>query len=859
MQPDRRWRVVHFWLRRYLPPQRIEPTLGDLMEEHATRLDAGGRVRAAVWLARETLSLVLAYRAHTRATTGARRTRLDRLHADVIHAARGLRARPAAAGGMVGVLALGVGLTTAVFALADPFLFRPLPYAAPDRLVAIRLAADTGRLDAPAQGRDPRLEDLESRSDLFDAVAAYGERQDVRLSTPGGAMLLKTVRVSADFLDVLGARAHVAPDALDPGSPERRVIVKAGSQTASLQPGMLLPDHDGGHVRVAGMLASDFLFPIPRAASQPDALVPSRFGAMVTREPGRTMFVTAIARLRPEITPDAARAALRVQFGASAWSPTVQPLAALMRGTLRPLALGALGAAVLIMIVCAANVVNLVIARSAYRTREFATREALGASRGDLLRLIVVELGAIAVLGVAAGVGLAHVTLGVVTQVAPAEYVALGQPAITLRTGAFAMLLGIAVVLCGIVPAWIAWRPARSGRAYAARSSDARHVRTLRVLLVAGQSATAMILLVGGTLLARSHVNLWTQDYGFDPTVRVLSVRFPDEAPLMSEEVASVIERLGRLPGAVSAAATSGGTFLDDYTVLGGASIQVGGRHLLLAPRQVTPGFFTTAGTSMLAGRSLTPADRGWNALVVNEALASRLWPGRTPADVVGEIVAVGDGRTVGEIVGVVQNMHDRALDAPPPGVLFKPFETAASRFLPVHFVVRLGDGSDVETAARRAIAAVNPAAVVLSSGSLGERLAGTVSDRSFVTLILTLFAIAGVGVTASGLVGIVAFIGARRTREIAIRMALGARSRHVRVVVVREAVLAAAGGAVAGLVMGRWAGRLMEHHLYGISPGDIASLVMAGLAMLGVVGLAAWIPANRALKVSPADALRVE
>jgi ABC-type antimicrobial peptide transport system permease subunit len=363
-----------------------------------------------------------------------------------------------------------------------------------------------------------------------------------------------------------------------------------------------------------------------------------------------------------------------------------------LSATFRPLALGALAAGLLIAMACLANVMNLLVAHGVYRSQDFATRRALGASDVDLIRLIGLEMAAIGLVTAGAGLLAARFGLTAIAQIMPAEYGALGQPAMTSRVALFT-----------------------------------------------------------GTLTL----------------------------------------------------------------------------------------------------------DRGWDAVVVNRSFAQRAWPDLSVHEVVGQPIT-RNGQP-GRVVGIVGDMYTRALDVPPGPRLYQPIDapTGPRR---LSFAVRLVEGASVpETAIRRAVTAVDADAVVEQVDSAYGRLADSVRDRTFAALVLGLFAIAGVGVTAAGIFAVVAFVAARRTREIAIRVALGARSADVQRLVVRDAVLATAAGGAVGLTASRWLGRAIESQLYGVTAEGWTTPLLAIAVLVGVTALAAWWPAKRALAVPPTAALRVE
>jgi ABC-type antimicrobial peptide transport system permease subunit len=299
------------------------------------------------------------------------------------------------------------------------------------------------------------------------------------------------------------------------------------------------------------------------------------------------------------------------------------------------------------------------------------------------------------------------------------------------------------------------------------------------------------------------------------------------------------------------------GSLLDGYSVLGGARIRAGQQGLRLLPAQVTPGYFEVVGTRVLAGRPFEPGDRGWSAIVINEAFAALAWPETPLHDIVGRPISIND--SAGHVVGIVENARDRSLDRPPMIRMYRPLELGDRATRRVNYAIHLV-GSDAPTAAiQRAVVSVIPGAVIESVDSIDGRLAETVRDRSFATLVLTLFAAAGVGVTALGIFAVVAFVVARRTREIGIRVALGAQPRHVRQLVVSDAATATLVGALAGWLIGRWGVRTLQSQLYGVAASDVMVPGLAGFMMLAIAAFAAWWPSRRALRLDPTRALRIE
>jgi predicted permease len=779
---------------------------------------------------------------------------MDTLRVDTLHALRSLRSRAGASCATILVLALGVGLTAAMFALADPFLLRPLPYADPERLVSIDLAV--AKRDVPPA--IPTLDDWRGRDDLFRAVAAYRLGDLVRIRQHDRASVLQVMTVSDGLEDLL--RDSDGAMSIRADSSGTHLVLTSDAETRLFGGadfgGASLSRQDGSPVQVESVLPPRFLFPRARVRPRIDALDVVRVGSLVEvdrSESGtfRARPFTVIARLQDGITRGQAEAALRASVqAASGLTVSVHDLTEHLRSGVQPLALGALTAGLLIMVVCAGNLGNLLLARSSYRAREFATRLAIGGTRTDLVRLVAIELSLLALAGLAIGLGVTKFTLTLLALVLPVEYAALGAPMITARVAIFALVLGAGIVVLGLIPSMIALRPAATVLAGYASLSDSRRVRAARFIMAAAQSAVALVLLSGAVLLGRSYVNLVSQDTGFAANVRIASVSYPSGhvgAPLQAD-VNATVERLRRIRGVTGVAAATG-PMVDGLQ--SGAIARVAGTTALVSRTYVTPDYFQTVGTRLLAGRPLTEDD-GARAVVANDAFARRY----LPDGAIDRELTLGNRRMT--IVGVVADAFDRALDVPPGPAVFSLLADVPVAWR-VNYVIRTVSGSALDGPIAHAITAVSPHAAVVDASPIGARLADTVRERSFASLVLTFFAIAGVGVTVAGLVGIVAFIVARRTREIAIRIALGATPARIRWIVLREVLLAAGTGSLVGTVAGRWLSGLLEHLSYGVKAGDWTSVAAAGVLTMTIVAIASAIPAARAVKLMPSIALRVE
>ncbi len=556
--------------------------------------------------------------------------RIGRWLVDARHAWRSIHLRPGASAATAMVFALGIGLATAMFALADPYFLRPLPYARPQELAVIRLGSSGGRGGLPPGGRSgvppptPTLETWRSRTDLFDGVAAYTGRGLILVQSDAGLVSLTVTDVTENFFQVLGTRDPVPEASITESSTASVPIVLAsrGRQKipADLASGTLVGEN-GLTVRVDGSLPEGFLFPEP-GQQNIEALSAFNTGPLRTitadgegdyssRRP-----LTVIARLKPGVDPSLAANSLAAMMPPTGrYAVQADWLSEVMTRRVRPLAMGALGAGLLILLVCAGNVANLVAARGAWRAREFATREALGASRLDILRLRLLELGLMAAVSAAGGLGIAWLALAASARVIPAEFVTLGAPAVTARVVVFAMLAALVVIAVVLMPLLTMLRTP-------AQPAGGRAVTWLRIGFTGVQSALSLVLAVGAAMLLQSYANLHAYDLGLDRTSLTVTVAPPhgggrEESPRVLDVQADV-ERLRRIPGVEVASARRGGS--------AGGRVLVNGVPTFAFVEDTAPGLFDAAGMTMRQGRVLRSGDELWRAVVVNEAFAREHW-----------------------------------------------------------------------------------------------------------------------------------------------------------------------------------------------------------------------------------------
>ena len=793
---------------------------------------------------------------------------------DLRAAARSLVRRPAFTAAVVATLALGVGATTAVFTVVDRVLLRPLPFPAPERLVAVWETADDGarvRSAAPANFLDWRRE-----SRALPEMAGW----DRRNATLGGEPVAERVtvaKVSASFFEVLGAQPArgrtFTPEAVAAG-PE--VVLshglwrrRFGADPAVVGRAVVL---DGEPSTVVGVMPPEVAFPAGadlwsrEADGVPGGLPPETrdawyFGVVARRAPGVSL-------------ADAAAEMARIAGGLAAAHPETNrgtgvrlvPLLEDQVGAVRATLLLLLGGAGLVLLVACVNVANLLLVRASGRSGELTLRAALGAGRRHLVGRTLAEAGLLAALGGAAGAALAWVAVPAAGRALAGGLPRTGDLAVDGRVLAFGVVVtGLALVLAGAGPALVSARPGVAAAGAGRGRGTGRRAGRLRGALVSLEVALALGLVAGASLILRTGAELRAVDPGFEPEgLLALGVALPatGEDPRAERVLgwASLRDRVAALPGVEAAAVAQAGPTEGGW----GAGLKVEGRpvapdeELDVAWQVVGEGYFAAAGVRVLRGRAFGPGDReGAEPVgVVSASLARSVWPGE---DAVGRRVRVGlDGPDWVTVVGVVEDTRNRGPTAPPQPALYRPLaQRSAWPADEALLLVRHRDVPGTAEAVRRAVATARPDAPLLDLRS-GARLLGEHTERTALVLrVLGAFAALALALGAVGIYGVAASLVAERTRELAVRRALGAGGAAVAGLVLRGGLVVVASGLAAGAGLALLAGRLLQGLLFGVGPADPAALLGAA----GVLTLSALLamagPARRAARVEPADALR--
>jgi putative ABC transport system permease protein len=803
---------------------------------------------------------------------------------DVRYGWRTLWARPGFALVAIVTLALGIGANSAIFSVVHAVLLRPLPYPDAERLVQIwEITPDGDDHNVVSRGNFMDWRDLaQSFEELGAHSSGYGvgltprDGDPIRITgasaTPG---VFRTLRVSPQ----LGRT--FAEDEGEPGGGAVVLISdRLWRQRFSSDPAVVGTTAiiDEQPATIVGVMHPEFDFPDPTV----DVWWPWSLDES-DRQSRRSHNMMVIGRLRAGVTEGQAQAemhalALRIaeqhpQY-MTGWGVNVMPFRADMVSRVRPMLLLLLGVVVVVLLIACANLANLLLARALAREREVAVRCALGAGRGRLVRQLITEAGLIALIGGGLGFAVTAWGLDLFVALAPSDIPLIDGVRVDLTVLGFAFgATVLATLLFGLVPALrvTGVDPQAALRAGDERAGGAPHLR-LRAGLLVAEVALSVLLLIGAGLLLRSFQQLQRVDYGFDPsqlhtTNLVLPGARYDETPRQVTFLTSLIERVAAIPGVVVAAGTSDGpggsgpmTF--SFAIEDQPNPGPTGREDPVPLRVVTPDFFLTMRLPVLQGRALDERD-GADAppvLVINESLARRHWPDDDP---VGQRISFQrEGIPEWwEVVGVVADTRLYSVDEPATPALYMPY--AQKRwdwinwmFLLVRSPRQTGALSDE---LRAAIHDADAALPIGQIQTVEDRYAQGEARRRFAAALLVAFAAVALIIGVVGIYGVLSYSVAQRTREIGVRMALGAPRSSVAAAVVGQGVGLAGAGVIVG-VAGAWLlSRFAESLVYGVSTRDTVTFVAVPVVLTLVAAVSSYVPARRATRIDPVRALRAE
>jgi putative ABC transport system permease protein len=782
--------------------------------------------------------------------------------------------------GAILILAVGIGATTAIFTVANALLLRPFPYRDPQQLVSLQVRDQSRDSD----GTLLRYELIRDRAQSLESVAAF-TTDTFNLTGHGEPMQVAVGRVTPNFFGALGVQPQLGRFfAEDEGRPEGKPVVilsdplwrtRYGGDRGILGQTITL---DGTPHTVIGVLPAGTQFPF---VGEADVWTPRYFE--LTLIPPQKLrqgvgYLGYVGRMKSGTTLNQTGAELAVlnrQYREqNPTAPDAGPEMTVVAVPLRELVVGNVrgkvwllfGAVALVLLIACANVASLLLSRALVRRREIAVRTALGAGRGTILRQLLTESTLMALIAGVLGIGLSWAATRALVAWG-ASQLPQGIPiGIDLRVLTFTLGISLATgVVFGIFPALqLARMDLHMTLREEGRSSSAGHARgRLNGLLVIGQVALSLLLLIGAALLLRSYERLLKVDPGFDQqNVLTMNISLPtvkyakpvDEVNFFDE----VLRRVSAAPG-VRSAAISATLPLSSKRIT--PMLPEGQPNVPLAQRPfidieaISPQWFQTLRVPMRGGREFAAADnqQAPKVLIVNETFARQFWPGQNP---IGKHVLVGRWPEPAEVVGVANDIKNRGLSQEPQAQVYIPF--AQLPWSNMNLLVRTAVPPQTMTAAVRAvIAGVDPDQPVTSILTVDELMDNSRTQPRFLMMLLTVFSATALALAVVGIYGVLAYSVAQRQHELGIRLALGAKSADILRLVVRQGLILAASGVVIGFVAALLMTRLMSSMLYKVGAHDLVTFVAAPLLFLAVAVLTSYIPARRATKVDPIEAMR--
>jgi putative ABC transport system permease protein len=779
-------------------------------------------------------------------------------------------------------LALGIGANTAIFSVVNTVLLQPLPFKESDRLVIVWEEGTAQGFPRNSVSASNYI-DWRDQNQVFEGMSILG-RMNFNLTGVGEPERIDGRRVSANLFDLLGVQPRLGraflPEEDQPGS--NRVVVlshglwqrRFGSNANIIGQPLTL---NGQSFTVVGVMPPHFQFPSP----QDELWVPIAFTSQEAANRGNNSY-EVIARIKPGVILEQAQAEmntiaarLKQQYPDVVKSngSVVIPLREHLVGDIKPALLVLLGAVGFVLLIACANVANLLLARAAVRQKEVAVRIALGASRLRLIRQFLIESVLLAALGGVGGLLLALWGVSLLKAFIPENISQVQSITVDAKVLVFTLLVSLMTgLIFGLAPAMQSSRVnlnetlKEGGR----DSASGSHGNRIRGLLVIAEVAVSLVLLIGAGLLINSFLRLLNVDSGFRAdnllTINVVlpELKYPDQAR-RTAFYSDLLSRIEALPGVQSAAVTNyipltlqGDTF----------GISIEGRpdpgpaeRPDVVTRVISPKYFSTMGIELLQGREFGEEDRADSprVAVISETMARRLWPGEDP---VGKRIKPGPPdspvpwRT---IIGVVKDVRQFELNADPKLQMYYCYVQPAF-FVPSYLVVK----TDVEpvslaAAVRGAVWEIDKDQPVSNIRTMKEVLSESIARQRFSMLLLGIFAAVALALAAVGIYGVMSYSAAQHTREIGIRMALGAQSRDVLKLAIGQGMKLALAGVAVGLIGAFALTRLIESLLFGVSTTDPATFALVTFLLIAVALSACYIPARRATKVDPMIALRYE
>ena len=801
---------------------------------------------------------------------------------DLRHAVRRLLKNPGFTGVALLTLALGIGANTAIFSVINGILLQPLPYPAPDRLVGIFHLSEGSR----ATMSGPNFHDVKAMSQTLADAAAF-TRSRMILTGRGEPVRLDGAEVTGSLFSVLGVEPMLGrtlgPDDNKAGGNRNIVVLSHGvwQQRFGSDPGIVGKKItlDGVATEIVGVMPRGFSYPAGRAFWKPlefnENFVSGQRGAWYLSVVGRTRPEVPPERVASEVTLIGKQLAAKYPDSNHGLDFTAVPLLEAMVGGVRRALLILLGAVAFVLLIACVNVANLLLARAAARESEMAVRTALGAGRGRLVRQLLTESVMLSVAGGGLGLLLAFWGVDMLIALQPQGVPRLDNVRIDPTVVAFTLGLGVLTgIVFGVVPALQTTRGGlaaslkEAGRGALTNRSGSR----VRSALVVSEIALAVLLLAGAGLLIRSFTRLASVDPGFRmEQALTFELTLPDaryeQEPQQIAYFDQLMPKLRAIPGVQAAAAVvslplSGSSIVLTFEVAGRPPLPPS-QQPAMQVRVATPGYFDTVGIPLKRGRQFTGHDRDGAPPVVllTESAARQYFPGEDP---IGKKITLGWGRgpgrprAGGEVVGIIGDIKDAGLNEADPPQIYVPYGQWPLQGMAVVLKTAVRPET-ITDAVRREVYSVDPNVPVGNVRTLQQVVERSISQPRFYMTLLSLFAALALVLAGVGTFGVLSYAVAQRSREIGIRMALGAQERTVVGLIVGHAMVLAGIGVALGVTAAWFLSRLLSAFLFATHPRDFTTFAAVGL-VLGLVALfASYLPARRATRIDPVVALRAE
>ncbi len=779
-------------------------------------------------------------------------------------------------------LALGIGANTAIFSVVNAVVLRPLPYKDSDRLAMLWTTKDTN-LEQPFSFAD--YNDLRSQAKSFSSLAAASPLWNFTLTGGGEPEPIQGLYVSASLFELLKVapergRAFTADEDRTGGPPVAIIGHALWERRFGGDPDVVgKPLSIGGvTATVVGIMPAQFQFLDP-AAELWVPLSQNQFASSARQ----VRLLSVVGRLNDGVPASEASAELssiarrlegEYPDSNSGVSARLVPLHDQVTGKVRPALLLLFGAVGLVLLIACANIVNLMLVRSAARKREIAVRAALGAGRLRLLRQLLTESITLSLLGGTAGVLLGSWGVNALLALNPIPIPSYNQITVDLTVLGFTFIASVVTgIVFGLAPAWQTLRfdlhsaLKEGGRGAIAEAGQ----RRLSSLLVIAEMAMAVVLLIGAGLLLRSFAHLLDVQPGFTTeNLLTMQIGLPNAAYQQPEKRVAFMQQLeANLKAAPEVSSVGFVTRLPLMSTLNNITtfLAIEGRQIPPGERpeidfrRASTGYFQAMGIPLLSGRLVTEQDviNNSHSVVINEAMAKRFWPGEDPVGKrISTAVSTGQQTVWQTIVGVVGNVRHLGLDIEPRPEIYYHSNTVPP-FGPVVVIRTASDPERLISIARAKVRELDRDVPISNVNTMEQLVAQSVAQRRFGMFLLGAFAMLALLLAAIGIYGVVSYSVTQRTQEIGVRMALGASTTDVLKMVLRNGMSLALIGVALGLAGAFGLTRLMSRLLFAVTPTDVTTFALVSFGLIAVAFLACYLPARRAMKVDPLEALRYE